>query len=298
MKRQNVLFFYALGIYVVLQFIWWGYHLIELTREVGEEHREISRRILMIISEGSVFLLILLFGLWKIRSAIKKEIKLTRQQNNFILSVTHELKTPLAATQLYLQTVIKRDLDEAKRKEILLKAIGENKRLELLIENMLNAASLDGNSFVPVKTNKNLTTFIFQNIEETNKRLGVSIIDSNLSPNIYFDFDELMMQTIFNNLIDNAIKYAGKENKITVVLNQSEDQITLKVIDQGPGIAPENATEIFKKFSRLGNEETRSQKGSGLGLFICSEFAKLHHGKIIYFSNTPKGAIFQITFQL
>lgn len=298
MKKQNVILFYALGIYVVLQFIWWGYHLIELTQEVGTANKEVSGRILMILSEGSVFLLILILGLWKIRSSIKKEIKLTRQQNNFILSVTHELKTPLAATQLYLQTIIKRDLDEQKRKDILLKAINENKRLELLIENMLNAASLEGNSFKPVKSTKNLSEFLFQLIEETNKRLGISLVDSNIEPNVLFDFDDLMIQTILNNLLDNALKYAGKASKITVVLKKTEQELILQVKDYGPGIPIENSNDIFQKFNRLGNEETRSQKGSGLGLFICSEFSKLHKGKITYIPNQPKGSIFQINFHL
>lgn len=298
MKKQNVILFYALGIYVVLQFIWWGYHLIELTQEVGIANKEVSRRILMILSEGSVFLLILILGLWKIRSSIKKEIKLTLQQNNFILSVTHELKTPLAATQLYLQTIVKRDLNEEKRKEILIKAINENKRLELLIENLLNAASLEGNSFKPIKINKNLTHFIFQIIDETNKRLGVSLIDSNLEQNVFFNFDDLMIQTILNNLLDNALKYAGKESKITVVLTKREKEIILQVKDYGPGIPVESSKDIFQKFNRLGNEETRSQKGSGLGLFICAEFSKLHNGKITYLPNQPKGSIFQINFHV
>lgn len=295
MKKQTAIFFYLLGFYVVLQFSWWGYHLIELTQKIDIQNREVSKRVFMIFGEGSVFLLIVLLGLWKIRSSIKKEIKLTQQQNNFILSVTHELKTPLAGTQLYLQTLVKRDLPEEKKKELIEKAILENKRLELLIENLLNAASLEGKSYQPSKTTRNLSAFVFQHIQEMNKRLGSPIIDSDITPQIEFHFDELMFQTILNNLIDNAIKYSGKNQKVKVQLTAGNDGIEIQIIDRGPGIDLAHQKEIFKKFVRLENEETRSNKGSGLGLFICSEFIKLHQGTIQYIPNDPTGSIFKIT---
>jgi hypothetical protein len=67
MKRQTAIFFYLLGIYVVLQFAWWGYHLIELTEGLKKAPNEVTKRVIMIIGEGLVFFIILLFGLWKIR---------------------------------------------------------------------------------------------------------------------------------------------------------------------------------------------------------------------------------------
>jgi len=105
LKKPTTVFVYLLGAYVLIQFLWWGYHLIDLTRASDHTHQTITKRIVMIIGEGSVFLVLLLFGLWKIKRSIKKEIQIARQQNNFMLSVTHELKTPLAATKLYLQTI-------------------------------------------------------------------------------------------------------------------------------------------------------------------------------------------------
>ena len=92
MNKRTALIFYILSVYVVVQFIWWGYHLIELTKEVTEESVQITKRITMIFGEGSVFLLFVLIGVWQIRRAIKKELQLSEKQNNFLLSVTHELK--------------------------------------------------------------------------------------------------------------------------------------------------------------------------------------------------------------
>lgn len=99
----------------MLQFSWWAYHIIQLTHEVGYEKTAVNKRIGMIIGEGLVFFLILVFGIWRIIRSIKKEHQLARRQHNFLLSVTHELKTPLASTKLYLQTLLKRNFDTEKR---------------------------------------------------------------------------------------------------------------------------------------------------------------------------------------
>src|SRR5690554_7481691 len=120
MKKQTAIFFYILGAYVVLQFVWWGYHLIELTSEIKTPDAQ-QKRIIMIIGEGLVFFFLLLLGLWKIRSSIQKEMRLSKRQNNFLLSVTHELKTPLTSNKLYLQTLLKRSNLEREQQEDLIR---------------------------------------------------------------------------------------------------------------------------------------------------------------------------------
>ena len=145
MNRRTALIFYVLSVYVVVQFIWWGYHLIELTSEVANESSQVSKRVTMIIGEGGVFLILLLIGIWQIRRSIRKELKLSEKQNSFLLSVTHELKTPLAANKLYIQTITKRELSKEQINELLAKAIEENTRLERMIDNILNASRLENN---------------------------------------------------------------------------------------------------------------------------------------------------------
>jgi len=294
MKKQTKIFFYVLGIYVVLQFAWWNYHLIELTEELEKEPTEISRKIRMIFSEGFVFFLILMFGLWKIRLSIKKELQLSQRQTNFLLSVTHELKTPLASIKLFLQTIQKHDLDKSKRADLLQKAQHENDRLEGMIDNILNASRLENNALKPVKTNVNLSELVHQLVDRLEKRYQVVFISRNIEPNIQHEVDAFFIETILNNLVENAVKYAGIHQKISVNLFQKDRHVFMCVTDEGPGIPIEDQHAIFTKFYRSGNEEVRQQKGSGLGLFIVGELVKIHNGKVVYLNNEPKGSNFEV----
>ena len=295
MKRQNAILFYILGIYALVQFAWWAYHLIELTEELKQEPTEISKRITMIMGEGLVFFAILLAGIWKIRSSIRKELKLSQQQNNFMLSVTHELKTPLASNKLYLQTILKRELDKDTRQELLQKAISENERLEALIDNILNAARLENQTFQSERADIDLSVLISRIIERFDGKIqgNQSRINVDIAPSIHVVGDKLMLDAAISNLIDNALKYT--QEAVNIQLLTEGDQTIIRVADQGPGVTNGMEHDIFLKFRRGGNEETRTTKGSGLGLFIASEFVKLHGGTITYSPNVPKGAIFQIT---
>jgi len=295
MKKQTALIFYLLGFYVVLQFSWWGFHLIQLTEELQKEPSEISKRIIMIIGEGMVFFLILLLGLWKIRSTIRKELQLSQRQNNFLLSVTHELKTPLAANKLYLQTIRKRNLEESKQHDLLEKAIQENERLEYLIDNILNASRIENNALKPIKEQKDLSEIINAVVDRFNKRYQSEFIQRSVQQNIIVNIDTFFMETILSNLIENAIKYAGTDKPICVYLFSKEGKIIFGVKDNGPGIEKGLRKTVFDKFFRAGNEETRMKKGSGLGLFIVSELVRIHNGKILYKENNPSGANFEIT---
>src|SRR5690554_7418532 len=166
MKRQTAIFFYILGVYVVLQFVWWGYHLIELSSEIDTPESQ-RKRIIMITSEGFVFFMILLLGLWKVRSSFKKEMKMSKRQNNFLLSVTHELKTPLTSNKLYLQTLLKRkNLEREQQEQLLEQAIAENNRLEDMIENILTATRIENHRLQLNFENYNLSEEITRIVEK------------------------------------------------------------------------------------------------------------------------------------
>ncbi len=298
MKKQTSIFFYALSAYVIVQFIWWGYHLIELTQALDVNEKIVEKRIAMVIGEGFVFIVLLLIGLWKIRASVRKEFELSQRQNNFLLSVTHELKTPIAANKLYLQTIQKRNPDDAQREELLAKALKENERLEKLIDNILHAARVENRAMQPIKEEIELSHFLQNRINQFRKRYPEAQIDLVGLDKIMISFDIFMIETVLSNLIDNAVKYSPQSPQITVTAVRENNEIVFSVADKGIGISLEEQKRIFSKFYRVGDEEIRTQKGSGLGLYISQEFVKLHKGIIGFKSNKEKGSIFYFKLPL
>ncbi|MFT5582050.1 MAG: signal transduction histidine kinase [Lentimonas sp.] len=297
MKGRTGIFFYILGGYVLLQFAWWAYHLIELTQINQIADKDVSRKVLMILSEGLVFFLIIIIGLWQIRKSIKKELTLSQRQNNFLLSVTHELKSPLAANKLFLQTLRKRKLNETQQSDILDKAIIENSRLELMIDNILNAARIEHSKIYLQKQEFSLNELIYQVTERFEKNLEFENISTQIEDELTVTADRLMIETILTNLIENAIKYGGDQCKIFVKLSRENNCTIIAVIDDGKGVDPSLEKDLFSKFVRSGNEETRETKGTGLGLYISREFAILNKAKLTYSKAIPKGSEFKLIFE-
>tara|TARA_R110002072_G_scaffold282761_1_gene445793 strand:- start:12649 stop:13548 length:900 start_codon:yes stop_codon:yes gene_type:complete len=297
MNRRTALIFYVISAYIVLQFAWWGYHLIELTQEVSAESAQVAKRVKMIIGEGSVFLLLILLGVWQIKRSIKKDLKLSENQNNFLLSVTHELKTPLASSKLFIQTLQKRELSKEQQDDLLNKAVEENTRLEYMIDNILNASRIENNALNLEKEKFDLNLLI----EKIKTRFELFSNGKNISMSADLKLlilaDKFAIETIISNLLENAIKYSPKNSPITIYARKEKNTVVFGVIDEGIGISKKDKTAVFSKFYRVGNEEVRTQKGTGLGLFIVAKLVKMHNAKIECLDNPPRGTNFQITFQ-
>ncbi|HRP52657.1 MAG TPA: HAMP domain-containing sensor histidine kinase [Fluviicola sp.] len=292
-KKPTTVFVYLLGAYVLLQFLWWGYHLIDLTQQAQHTNSLSDKRVLMIIGEGTVFLILLLVGLWFILRSIKKEIEIAQQKSNFLLSVTHELKTPIATTKLYLQTIQKHKLSEDKQNEIIVKALDESMRLELLVEQILTASRLEQHTFKTVIDAFSFKNFLLELIEIQRKRIDIPI---NL---IEFDdfeviSDHVVLSHVVNNLIDNGAKYGKSDKGIELSVARFDSYITLKVRDFGKGIPLEFQPKLFQKFIRLENEETRTTKGTGLGLYIAKQCAKALGGNLKLIKVEGPGACFEL----
>ena len=292
-KRSNILI-YLLGIYVVLQFLWWGYQIIDLGSLVDSSDKGSSRRVFMILGEGAVFIMILLAGFWQIQKSIRKEIELSESQNNFMLSVTHELKTPLTSIQLALQTLSSRKLSSDQMQSLVDKAISENDRLKILIDNIIHASSIENKGLTADKSEINLKTVLSQIVKKSNQRTEQNLVNLDCEESIKLFADQFMIETSIINIIENAIKYGG-DQKIEVAVKMKNNQCLISVIDEGPGIDEGEQSYIFDKFYRIGNEETRTKKGSGLGLYIAKQFIELHNGNIQYKKNKPSGSIFTIS---
>ncbi|MEO6901996.1 MAG: ATP-binding protein [Bacteroidia bacterium] len=318
-KPSSLFWFYLLVIYILLQFIWWTYLMVESNNEIyhyktelnvfkGESLQEVFNngkelsqkqyvQLLMITGEGGVFIILLLLGIYQIRNSFKKETALAQQQKNFLLSVTHELKSPIASAKLQLQTLQKRELERDKQKEIIGNALNDTERLNNLVENILLAAKIENNIYSLYKEEVNLSAFITelitQNLSSFNYKQKVVL---TIEPNTFMEIDKIGFHSIVLNLFENAVKYSPADSTITVSLKKEESKILLKIIDEGIGIENKYTPFIFNKFYRIGNEETRNTKGTGLGLYITNYLVKQHHGNIAVTSNLPKGTIFETIF--
>ena len=249
----------------------------------------------MILGEGFVFILILMAGFWQIQKSIKKEIELSQNQNNFMLSITHELKTPLTSIQLALQTLSsRRELKEPQKQALVDKAIAENDRLKILIDNIINASRLDNKGISTDKTDVDMILVLKEIIKNYEKRYNIKSIRLDADESAIVYVDAFMIETSINNILENAIKYGGAQ-EIKISLKKKGANCLISIFDRGPGIKEPHQNAIFNKFFRIGNEETRSKKGSGLGLYIAKQFIQLHGGDVFYQQNEPVGSIFTIS---
>jgi K+-sensing histidine kinase KdpD len=316
-KSRSIAILTILFGYILLQFIWWEVLLVrqsthlmnekqklmelsisnelELKNKIEALHSKHQTQTIMIVCEGTVFLLLLLFGMYKVKKAIDKEWDLNQQQHNFFLSITHELKTPIAATKLQLQTLIKQKLDTATQQEIVQSALQENERLNNLIDNVLLAGRIESTEF-SIKLNKENVSDLLENVIQRYyaQQIKTAQLKVTIQKDLYAMLDAQIFPSVITNLIDNALKYSGADKQLEVELKKENTHITLNVIDNGHGIADADKTKVFNRFYRVGNEETRVAKGTGLGLYIVQNIVTKHQGRIEIKNNQPKGSIFEI----
>jgi signal transduction histidine kinase len=312
--------FYILVAYVLLQFSWWAYALVDLNEEIyvsriellkhqdlepnafellkKEFDNKLFKKKLMVAGEGLIFFALLLLGIYRTKKAFAQEFALAKQQKNFLLSITHEFKSPLAAVKLNLQTLQKRSLEPHQKEDVIRKALIETDRIHLLVENALMASRLESSNydihFEEIDFSKFVRNLVTDFIERYDHDHTVTF---DIDPNISFKGDSLALTSMINNLLENAEKYSPPNTTITLTLKTMESDIILSVFDQGNGIQGSDKEKIFNKFYRIGNEDTRKTKGTGLGLFIVSHVVAIHKGKVQVLNNLPNGSIFEIKFQ-
>lgn len=315
-KRFTLIFTLLVG-YIILQFLWWEVLLVKqssdiiyekqklvglsstnakyIREEIGKLEQTKQHKVYMIVGEGTVFLLILLFGIYKVRQAINKETQLTSQQKNFILSVSHELKTPIAATKLQLQTLLRHELERDKQKQLLNSALSETNRLNKLIEDVLLANQIENDNLSVHKELFDLSDTLSALLKNYfAPQLVSGQLRMEIQPDIEVMADKVLIPSVVINLVENAIKYSFGQVAVCVSLRKDGSQALLEVKDKGTGIPAGEKEKVFEKFYRSGNEETRKTKGTGLGLYIVKKIVDAHGGKIVLEPNAPQGSIFKV----
>ncbi len=307
--------YWVLLAYIVAMLAWWFIALQTQNRQMAELKLEALRpvdsrypsdlRAIRLeqqhktarnVGEGSTFLLLILVGAMFVYREVRRQIKLQQQQQNFMMAVTHELKTPIAVTKLNLETLQKHRLDEQKQQQLIRAALQETARLDTLANNILIASQLEGGGYIQAKEELDLSMLVQQAVNDFGRRFPERKWEGTVEPGLNILGDRLLLQIMVNNLTENAIKYASREDAIAVTLKKDPSHIVLSVKDQGQGIPDKEKKKVFEKFYRSSNEMTRSRQGTGLGLWLCRKIAHDHKATIKIADNSPVGSIFTVVF--
>jgi two-component system, OmpR family, sensor histidine kinase CiaH len=317
-KIKLLLFvFWMLLAYTLAALVWWFYELnaqnllisrIEIQELVSNDPQYLSkyntiideqkRNIIQYISEGIAFFLLIIAGALYIYRGFVKELRLARDQRNFMMAITHELKTPIAVAKLNLETLQKHKLAESQQKQILDNTLQETNRLDILCNNLLVSSQIEAGKYNFTKGEQHFSELINECADEFIRRYPLRGFTKNIATDITVIGDLFLLQIAINNLLENAIKYSPKEKPIDVTLVRVENWAQLSITDEGAGVADEDKHLVFEKFYRTGNEATKRAKGTGLGLYLTGKICKTHKGHIKIEDNPKGGSIFILSLRL
>jgi len=313
-KIKNIFIVYwFLVLYIVAALIWWfialsqqNHQMIEFKKsrlastqpnfhqQYESYSKEEKRKTTQYIGEGAIFLLLISVGAFFLFNAVNNQLKNSIQQQNFMMAITHELKTPIAVTKLNLETLLKRKLQETQQEKLITNTLQEADRMNALCNNLLLSSQMEGGGYVFSKEKINLSELVEASIREFSTRFQQKNIELTIDKNVFVSGDLFLLQMAINNLIDNANKYSNKETVLKIKLISSQSYCKLYVIDEGIGISDKDKKYIFEKFYRIGSDATKKSKGTGLGLFLVSRIMLAHKSLIRVEDNEPMGSKFII----
>jgi len=317
--QLTTIIYWILLIYIIAALVWWFFSLYsqnETMYRLRKEHLQTitipnslsyqtqlaiiedqrKRNIAKYIGEGATFFVLILIGAVYIYRSVRRQFRAQQQQQNFVMAITHELKTPIAVSRLNLETLQKYKLDEEKKEKLLSMTLQETLRLDSLINNILISSQLDGRSYHVSKEELNLSDLVSDVAHQFSARYHDRKLIQDIDDDIDISADPLLLKLLVSNLLENANKYSPKDKPVTIELHKHEGRIDFSVKDEGQGIESGERKNVFKKFYRIGNEQTRKTKGTGLGLYLCKKIAEDHNGEIHIEDNKPQGSNFIVSF--
>jgi signal transduction histidine kinase len=334
MEKQNLrlrFLSYMVIAYMIMAFAWWTVLLFTKNRDAFSAKSELlksgmikdklvkthaeflltpqyqslstryTRQEWMIVGEAVVFVISLGFGVYLINRGYNKEMVASQQSRNFLLSITHELKSPIASIRLIIETLLRRELPKEKTSQLQNNALKETERLNTLVNNLLFSAKLES-KYQANKEPLDLPLLLEEIINKLKDKYPEAEFTYQQEAKMPFFFgDKMGMISVALNLLENAVKYSGPGGKAiinTYLGFETPQQIKLEIKDQGVGVPEKEKKNIFQKFYRVGNEDTRTAKGTGLGLYIVDQIVRAHDGRINVHDNLPKGTVFEVLLPL
>jgi len=308
MRKLKALFhpiFIFIGVqvaWIVLMAVWINWY-IKNNRKFQEFAQKIRPDLFadelnwLILLEGCLLMLIILAGVYIIFVYWNKQARLNRLQSNFVSSVSHELKSPLASIQLYLETMKYQEVSKDEAADFVEMMLTDTERLASLINNILASSKYNPKDmqlqFQPVKLGmfiKEVVEGLKRQFEERNCEVKLEIEED-----CAVSLDTRAMQMVFNNLIGNALRYSPIGALLTIRVCKKKKFCEIDFIDQGMGLGKKDMKKIFRKFYRVTNHQSQNIEGAGLGLFISKEIVRTHKGQMRVASEGPgKGSVFTV----
>ncbi len=313
-KRISLIyvFYWIMLAYIIAALVFWFIALDEQNKQITDFRKEqlhpgnsdyasqlnaISleedRKNFQYIGEGLTFLILIIAGAVLVFRMLRKQLMISRQQKDFMMAITHELKTPIAVTKLNLETLQRRNLDPTQQQRLILTSLAETDRLNALCNNMLLLNEMDAIGYAMTREDILLNDLVEECVKEHSSRALHREFVRDVVEELHVRGDRMLLKLALNNLIDNAIKYSPKESPITIRGFMKHNAVNLEVIDEGEGVSAKEAALIFEKFYR---GSKRKAKGTGLGLYVTRQIIHLGKGTLSVTSNHPKGSIFTISF--
>ena len=249
------------------------------------------------LAVGALFFVTVLAGVITYLTLSVKAINLNRRQSNFIDSVTHELKSPIASLKLYLQTLSRRAVGESERVHFNEIMLDDVERLDTLINQLLTAARLERRESRDAPTSVRVDEIISKCVSDVclRPRHSTDIVHLALEA-CTIECQAVDLDLALRNLIDNAVKYADDQPEVWITLNQVGQDAVIAIEDNGNGIPAPMRRKVFGRFVRLGVELEREKPGTGLGLYITGTLVRQLKGKIrIKEGRSGKGTLFEMT---
>jgi len=275
-----------------------GWVLVSIAAALGSKNAAFYWAVLGV---GVALLVLVLIGVIVYLALTVKAIALSQRQSNFIDSVTHELKSPLASLKLYLQTLTRRSVPPEQQADFHRFMLQDVERLDTLIDHLLDAAKTlqrrpsgagEVTALLPVLERACTTAMQRHGVPAGNIRLAV---DSAGGP-LVVRAREADLEIVFRNLVDNAVKYSLPTPEVEVTAAAvPPGRVRVRVADNGPGIPVSQRSQVFRRFVRLGSELERSTPGTGLGLFLVKSLVKQMRGRVeVRGRLPPPGTLFEV----
>jgi signal transduction histidine kinase len=271
-----------------------GWVLVSIAAALGSSNAAFYWAVLGV---GVALLVVVLAGVIVYLALTVKAIALSQRQSNFIDSVTHELKSPLASLKLYLQTLTRRSVPPEQQADFHRFMLQDVERLDGLVDHLLDAARTLHRPPSPTDDVTELRPLLESVRAAVTQRHAVAedCVRLDCGPGLAVRGREADVEIVLRNLVDNAVKYSLPEPGVEVSAVAANGRVTVRVADNGPGIPLAQRHAVFGRFVRLGSELERSTPGTGLGLFLVRSLVKQLRGKVSVKGRIgQRGSIFEV----